>query len=142
MNGVAFRPLGLTLLEPGNLAGEPFSGLVDPRRKFPAQLVQLIDYAGEMLHGLEIGRPDCLAHAKIVLLPCSLQLAQRSSALQAMLRKRVNPEPVILVPDPLLRRGECEFGAASVAQKIVSTYQYRGQMEQFCLSGSARTALA
>lgn len=125
-------PLGfVTPISPGNLKCQTTPVLVDSRRQLASALVELIDHAGQPLLAVEIARFEQLSHAAVVLVPENLEDPEISSAFETMLRKRINPEPVLFVPHLLLTGAEGEFTATSSAGRIASTYQQRGHTERF-----------
>jgi hypothetical protein len=91
--------------------------LVDSQREVSAELVELIDHASEAPLELRISGVEGLFYVPVVLLPRGLQLSKFSPALQTMLWKRINPESVLFVPDPLLLCAERKFAIATVAHE-------------------------
>jgi len=111
------RGLGRTLIQLRKLPCKTAPILINSGRQLPAELVEYIDQASKALLELRIGGVERFLYTPVVLLARGLQLAELSPARQTMLRKRVNPESVLFVPDPLFGCAECKFPIAALARE-------------------------
>jgi hypothetical protein len=109
------RGLGHTVLGPRNLVREPAAVRVDASWKLASELVKVIDHTREPLLAFEISLSECVRHTLVILLAHSLEVPEVSPARQAMPRKRIDPEAVVLISRLLLGSAERELGTTAIA---------------------------